>query len=159
MKFHQNPEYGLLSIRHFDDFEAAESTTALVTINRLLSEYDRMALKNIIIDFRKIRSATLYNTDRALHSLVHEKLLPLPAGLKLYRLYDEEITVTPTLLERLDHSQNITEQTVHLSTQEGIFVNEQELLNHLNLPEHIKPFDDDLDWSMPNIDQALPAGE
>ena len=67
--------------------------------------------------------------------------------------------MTPTLLERLDHSQNITEQTVHLSTQEGIFVNEQELLNHLNLPEHIKPFDDDLDWSMPNIDQALPAGE
>ena len=79
-----------MSIRHFDDFVAAESTTALVTINRLLSEYDRMALKNIIIDFRKIRSATLYNTDRALHSLVHEKLLPFPAGLKLYRLYEKK---------------------------------------------------------------------
>jgi hypothetical protein len=53
MKFHQNPEYGLLSIRHFDDFVAAQSTTALVTINRLLSEYDRMALKHIIIDFER----------------------------------------------------------------------------------------------------------
>jgi len=53
----------------------------------------------------------------------------------------------------------MTAQTVHLSTQEGNFLNEQELLNHLYLPEHIKPFDDDLNWQTPNIDQALPAGE
>ena len=86
-------------------------------------------------------------------------ITPLPADLKLYRLYDEKNTVPPTLLERLDRSQNMTAQTVHLSTQEGNFLNEQELLNHLYLPEHIKPFDDDLDWPMPNIDQALPAGE
>ncbi len=90
---------------------------------------------------------------------MHEKILPLPADLKLYRLYDEANPVTPTLLERLDRTQNITEQTVHLSTQNGNFISEQELLNHLNLPEHIKPFDDDLDWQTPNIDQALPSGE
>jgi len=89
---------------------------------------------------------------------LHEKILPIPADLKLYRLYDEENTVTPTLLERLDRTRNITEQTVHLDNKKGNFLNEQELLNHLNLPEHIKPFDDDLDWQTPNIDQALPAG-
>ena len=35
-QYHHNPEHGLLSIRHFDDFVGAESATALVTINRFI---------------------------------------------------------------------------------------------------------------------------
>jgi hypothetical protein len=82
-----NPKYGLLSIRHFDDFVGAEGTIAIATTNRLLSKNDRRALKHIAIDFRKVRSATLYNTDRALHSLLHQKMLTIPDGLTIYRLY------------------------------------------------------------------------
>ena len=157
-QYHHNAEYGLLSIRHFDDFVGAESTTACITITRLLSENDRHSLKYIVIDFRKVRSATLHNTDRALHSILYQKILTIPADLLVYRLYDQENPVTPTLLERLDRTEAITQQTIQMSNKLGNFFNEQELLIHLNLPKHIKIFADVFDWQAPSIDQALPAG-
>jgi len=157
-QYHHNPEYGLLSIRHFDDFVGAESTTACITITRLLSENDRHSLKYIAIDFRKVRSATLINTDRALHSILYKKILAIPADLLVYRLYDQENPVTPTLLERLDRTEAVTQQTIQRSNKLGNFFNEQELLIHLNLPKHIKIFDEAFDWQTPSIDQTLPVG-
>lgn len=91
---------------------------------------------------------------------MHEKILTIPADILVYRLYDQENPVTPTLLERLDRTQDVTQQTIQMSNKlrGGGGGNEQELLNHLNLPKHIKIFDDDLDWQTPSIDQALPTG-
>ena len=157
-QYHHNPEYGLLSIRHFDDFVGAESTTACITVTRLLSENDRHSLKYIVIDFRKVRSATLNNTDRALHAILYQKMLTIPADLLVYRLYDQENPVTPTLLERLDRTEAVTQQSLQMSNKSGNFFNEQELLIHLNLPKHMKIFDDAFDWQTPGIDQALPTG-
>ncbi|MEO1842416.1 MAG: hypothetical protein ABGY21_13040, partial [Pseudomonadota bacterium] len=141
----------------FDDFVGAESTTACITVTRLLSENDRLSLKYMVIDFRKVRSATLVNTDRALHSILYKKMLPTSADLLISRLYDQENPVTPTLLERLDRTEDITQQTIEMSNKKGNFFNEQELLIYLNLPKHIKIFDDAFDWQAPSIDKALPT--
>ena len=115
------PKYGLLSIRHFNDFVGAEGTIAIATTNRLLSKNDRLALKYITIDFRKVRSATLYNTDRALHSLLHQKILTTPDGLTIYRLYEQENPMTAILLERLNRTQDITEQSGFVYFEGGQF--------------------------------------
>ena len=82
-----------------------------------LSENERLALKYRVIDFRKVRSATIYDSDRALHSLLHEKILTIPADILVYRLYDQENPVTPTLLERLDRTQDVTQQTIQMSNK------------------------------------------
>ena len=157
-EYRHNPEYGLLSIRHCDDFVGAESTTACITVTRLLSDNDRFSLKSIVIDFRKVRSASLIDTDRALHGILYQNILTIPANLLVYRLYDQENPVTPTLLERLDRTEAVTQQIIQMSNKSGIFFNEQELLIQLNLPKHIKIFDDAFDWQTPGIDQALPTG-
>jgi hypothetical protein len=155
-QYHNNPEYNLLSVRHFSHFEVAKSTKALVTVNRLLSENDRPSLEHIAIDFRKVVSATLYNTDRALHSLMHEKMLAVPADLGMYRLCDKENPVTPTLWERLSRTKEVIQQGGFLENDPLNLFNEQELLTHLNLPTDIKIFDDDLDWQTANFGQSLP---
>ena len=105
-----------------------------------------------------VRTASLINTDGALLGILYQKILTTHADLAIYRLYDQENPVTPTLLERLDRTEAVTQQTIQMSNKSGNFFNEQELLIHLNLPKHIKIFDDAFDWQTPGIDQALPVG-
>jgi hypothetical protein len=152
-----NPKYGLLCVRHFNHFEGAESTKALITITRLLSEKDRQSLKLLAVDFRKVKSASLYNTDRALHILMHKKIKGLAQNIRIYRLYDKENPVTQTLLERLNRTENFKKSGTSGMTEFNLF-NEQELLTHLKLPEDVKIFNDDLDWQTAEVDPSLPDG-
>ena len=90
-QYYHNRKYDLLIVQHFNDFIGAETTQAMVAITKLLPKKDLISLKYVIADFRKVSSSTLYDTDRALHTLLHSQFGALRSNLKFVRLYEIKI--------------------------------------------------------------------
>lgn len=148
-QYYHNPKHHLLIIRHFEGFIGAETTVAIVTINKLLTEKVMRSLKALVIDFRKVSSATLYDTDRALHSLLHSELTYFPPNLPAIRLYDIDNPATKILVERINRTEDMIVRSFKSTIKPVIIYNEQEIPALLNLPQDVIIIDDSLDWLSP----------
>jgi len=136
-QYYHNPNYDLLVIRHFNDFIGAESTKSLIKVTQFLPQKHIKRLKHIIIDFRQVSSATLYDTDRALHSLLHAQLAHLPSNLKLVRLYDKANPATEILAERVTRTlEQITKDILSPIEHFSVY-SERDVLALLDIPKEM----------------------
>jgi len=139
-----------LVFRHFNDFIGAESTRALVEISQLLPAGDFKLLKYIIIDFRSVSSATLYDTDRALHTILHSRLPVIPENPLLVRLYDRDNPATKTLIERVTRTHDIIKRDIKSKIRDLTLYNEHEIDAFLeDLPPAETFLGDDQNWLAP----------
>ncbi|MBT3427881.1 MAG: hypothetical protein HOL98_04710 [Gammaproteobacteria bacterium] len=148
-QYYHNRKYDLLIVQHFNDFIGAETTQAMVAITKLLPKKDLISLKYVIADFRKVSSSTLYDTDRALHTLLHSQFGALRSNLKFVRLYDKDNPATEILIERVTRTNDMIKLSIKSTITAFNVYHDREIPALLDLPQEVVIWADD-QWLSPS---------
>ena len=92
-EYYYNGESHLGCIRHFGKFQGAESTIAMLTTQSQLPEKDKGTVEILVFDFTRVTSATLQDTDGALHRFLNSQYSMVPINIRVFRLYDGRIRI------------------------------------------------------------------
>jgi hypothetical protein len=93
-----------------------------------------------------VTSATLEDTDRALHGFLHSQWPIVHTNIKVFRLYAEENPNTVILLERTERTKPAVDPTLTLNHEPLNLFSKQALFDNLDIEGNHKILDDDCNW-------------
>lgn len=148
-EYYYNGESHLGCIRHFGEFQGAESTIAMLTTQSQLPEKDKGTVEILVFDFTRVTSATLQDTDGALHRFLNSQYSMVPINIRVFRLYDGKNPNTAIRLERSELASPMVKQYLTLNHEPQDRFSKQELfdtLSLLDIEDSHKILDDDHNW-------------
>ena len=148
-EYYYNGESHLGCIRHFGEFQGAESTIAMLTTQSQLPEKDKGTVEILVFDFTRVTSATLQDTDGALHRFLNSQYSMVPINIRVFRLYDGKNPNTAIRLERSELASPMVKQYLTLNHEPQDRFSKQELfdtLGLLDIEDSQKILDDDHNW-------------
>ncbi len=148
-EYYYNGESHLGCIRHFGEFQGAESTIAMLTTQSQLPEKDKGTVEILVFDFTRVTSATLQDTDGALHRFLNSQYSMVPINIRVFRLYDGKNPNTAIRLERSELASPMVKQYLTLNHEPQDRFSKQELfdtLGLLDIEDSHKILDDDHNW-------------
>ena len=148
-EYYYNGESHLGCIRHFGEFQGAESTIAMLTTQSQLPEKDKGTVEFLVFDFTRVTSANLQDTDGALHRFLIAQYSGAPINIRVFRLYDEKNPSTAILLERSERVKPMVKEHMTLNHEPQDRFSKQELfdtLSLLDIEDSHKILDDDHNW-------------
>ena len=148
-EYYYNGESHLGCIRHFGEFQGAESTIAMLTTQSQLPEKDKGTVEILVFDFTRVTSATLQDTDGALHRFLNSQYSMVPINIRVFRLYDGKNPNTAIRLERSELASPMVKQYLTLNHEPQDRFSKQELFDTLGLlgiEDSYKILDDDHNW-------------
>ena len=121
----------------------------MLTTQSQLPEKDKGTVEFLVFDFTRVTSATLQDTDGALHRFLNLQYSMVTKNMRVFRLYEEKNPNTAILLERSERASPAAKQYLTLNHEPQDRFSKEELFDTLGLlgiEDSYKILDDDHNW-------------
>ena len=121
----------------------------MLTTQSQLAEKNKGTVEFLVFDFTRVTSATLQDTDGALHRFLNLQYSMVTKNMRVFRLYEEKNPNTAMLLERSERASPAAKQYLTLNHEPQDRFSKEELFDTLGLlgiEDSYKILDDDHNW-------------